>query len=245
MLARWLREPSGSPPRPSRVSTSRRGSPGSMRSGTGQPSGSPRDGRRTTRRRPCPSSCSRRKGFRGNAEDYYDPRNSFLHHVLDRRLGISDHALDRVRGGRGPGRARGRGRGTARAFHRAGRAPRPPSPDRPVPRRRAPGSRGLRGAGRPRAPRRRPARPALAGAGHHAPDLHPGAQQPEGRCTRPWATGRARCRAVERILLLAPERWRNSAIEARPRARSARAGGDAGLGGVSRACPQSIGCRPT
>jgi regulator of sirC expression with transglutaminase-like and TPR domain len=28
------------------------------------------------------------EGFRGNAEDYYDPRNSFLHHVLDRRLGI-------------------------------------------------------------------------------------------------------------------------------------------------------------
>ena len=28
------------------------------------------------------------EGFRGNAEDYYDPRNSFLHDVLDRRLGI-------------------------------------------------------------------------------------------------------------------------------------------------------------
>jgi regulator of sirC expression with transglutaminase-like and TPR domain len=27
-------------------------------------------------------------GFRGNDEDYYDPRNSFLHEVLDRRLGI-------------------------------------------------------------------------------------------------------------------------------------------------------------
>jgi regulator of sirC expression with transglutaminase-like and TPR domain len=27
-------------------------------------------------------------GFRGNAEDYYDPRNSFLNEVLDRRLGI-------------------------------------------------------------------------------------------------------------------------------------------------------------
>ncbi len=27
-------------------------------------------------------------GFRGNADDYYDPRNSFLHEVLDRRLGI-------------------------------------------------------------------------------------------------------------------------------------------------------------
>ena len=27
-------------------------------------------------------------GFRGNTEDYYDPRNSFLNEVLDRRLGI-------------------------------------------------------------------------------------------------------------------------------------------------------------
>ncbi len=27
-------------------------------------------------------------GFRGNAEDYYDPRNSFLNEALDRRLGI-------------------------------------------------------------------------------------------------------------------------------------------------------------
>jgi len=28
------------------------------------------------------------EGFRGNAEDYYDPRNSFLNDVLDRKLGI-------------------------------------------------------------------------------------------------------------------------------------------------------------
>ncbi|MDP9441402.1 MAG: transglutaminase-like domain-containing protein [Actinomycetota bacterium] len=28
------------------------------------------------------------EGFRGNEEDYYDPRNSYLHEVLDRRLGI-------------------------------------------------------------------------------------------------------------------------------------------------------------
>jgi regulator of sirC expression with transglutaminase-like and TPR domain len=28
------------------------------------------------------------EGFRGNVEDYYDPRNSFLDDVLDRRLGI-------------------------------------------------------------------------------------------------------------------------------------------------------------
>ncbi|HZP42569.1 MAG TPA: tetratricopeptide repeat protein [Candidatus Binatia bacterium] len=30
----------------------------------------------------------RTRGFRGNAEDYYDPRNSFLDQVLARRLGI-------------------------------------------------------------------------------------------------------------------------------------------------------------
>lgn len=28
------------------------------------------------------------EGLRGNSEDYYDPRNSYLNHVLDRRLGI-------------------------------------------------------------------------------------------------------------------------------------------------------------
>ncbi|MBW3557208.1 MAG: transglutaminase-like domain-containing protein [Actinobacteria bacterium] len=28
------------------------------------------------------------EGFRGNENDYYDPRNSYLHQVLDRRLGI-------------------------------------------------------------------------------------------------------------------------------------------------------------
>ena len=28
------------------------------------------------------------EGFRGNAEDYYDPRNSFLNDVIDRRVGI-------------------------------------------------------------------------------------------------------------------------------------------------------------
>lgn len=27
-------------------------------------------------------------GFRGNTRDYYDPRNSYLNHVLDRRMGI-------------------------------------------------------------------------------------------------------------------------------------------------------------
>ena len=28
------------------------------------------------------------EGFRGNGEEYYDPRNSFLNDVLARRLGI-------------------------------------------------------------------------------------------------------------------------------------------------------------
>ncbi len=28
------------------------------------------------------------RGFKGNADDYYDPRNSFLHEVIDRRVGI-------------------------------------------------------------------------------------------------------------------------------------------------------------
>mgnify|MGYP001764671664 CR=1 FL=1 len=28
-------------------------------------------------------------GFRGNADDYYDPRNSFLNDVLDRRLRLA------------------------------------------------------------------------------------------------------------------------------------------------------------
>jgi regulator of sirC expression with transglutaminase-like and TPR domain len=28
------------------------------------------------------------RGFRGNADEYYDPRNSFLNDVMDRRLGI-------------------------------------------------------------------------------------------------------------------------------------------------------------
>ena len=28
------------------------------------------------------------RGFRGNSQEYYDPRNSFLNDVLDRRLGI-------------------------------------------------------------------------------------------------------------------------------------------------------------
>ena len=33
-------------------------------------------------------SCSSRRSFRGDHEEYYDPRNSYLNEVLDRRLGI-------------------------------------------------------------------------------------------------------------------------------------------------------------
>src|SRR2546426_798558 len=29
-----------------------------------------------------------KEGFAGNSGDYYDPRNSYLNHVIDRRLGI-------------------------------------------------------------------------------------------------------------------------------------------------------------
>src|SRR5436309_5385577 len=41
---------------------------------------------------PWPDGLSRflflERGFRGNAEDYYDPHNSYLNRVLDRRLGL-------------------------------------------------------------------------------------------------------------------------------------------------------------
>ena len=33
-------------------------------------------------------SSSSRKEYRGNAEDYFDPRNSYLNEVIDRKLGI-------------------------------------------------------------------------------------------------------------------------------------------------------------
>ncbi|MCI0626781.1 MAG: transglutaminase-like domain-containing protein [Acidobacteria bacterium] len=45
-----------------------------------------------------------RWGFRGNHEDYYDPRNSFLNDVLDRRTGIPiTLALVYIEAGRGAG----------------------------------------------------------------------------------------------------------------------------------------------
>ena len=37
-------------------------------------------------------------GFTGNRDDYYDPKNSYLNDVLDRRLGIPDHPIAGLRG---------------------------------------------------------------------------------------------------------------------------------------------------
>ena len=59
--------------------------------------------------------------FRGNQEDYYDPRNSYLNEVLDRGLGIPI-TLSLVYGtiAERLGLAVGRGRSAA-AFHASGR----------------------------------------------------------------------------------------------------------------------------
>ena len=108
MLARWPREPSGSPPRPSpdldvRTWLARLDALG-YRAAERLTSEMDVDHAATA----VAQFLFEEEGFRGNAEDYYDPRNSFLHDVLDRRLGIPITLSDRVRGGRGPGRARGR-----------------------------------------------------------------------------------------------------------------------------------------
>ena len=53
-------------------------------------------------------------GFRGNDEDYYDPRNSYLNDVLSRRLGIPIMVVAGLhRGGQAPANSLG-GRGNAR-----------------------------------------------------------------------------------------------------------------------------------
>ena len=60
------------------------------------------------------------QGFRGNTEAYYDPRNSYLNEVLDRRTGIPitlSTVYIEVAPPGGPAR---RGGGPARALHRAG-----------------------------------------------------------------------------------------------------------------------------
>ena len=63
-----------------------------------------RPGRRTAPRSSPPSTASfSRRRASAATRDYYDPRNSFLNDVLDRRTGHPDHALHRVHGGRAPG----------------------------------------------------------------------------------------------------------------------------------------------
>ena len=42
------------------------------------------------------------EGFHGNTDEYYDPRNSYLNDVIDRRVGIPDHPLHHLHGGRTP-----------------------------------------------------------------------------------------------------------------------------------------------
>ena len=59
------------------------------------------------------------QGFRGNTEQYYDARNSYLNEVHRPPDRHPDHALDRLHGGRAPRRARGRGRRPARPLRRA------------------------------------------------------------------------------------------------------------------------------
>ena len=58
----------------------------SLAEGAGEYVGQGRDLRETVRR--LSEYLFVDQGFRGNDDDYYDPRNSFLHDVLDRRTGI-------------------------------------------------------------------------------------------------------------------------------------------------------------
>ena len=65
------------------------------------------------------------EGFRGNAEEYYDPRNSYLNEVLDRKTGIpiSLSVLYAAVAARvGPGARRGEPAGALHAPGRPGRA---------------------------------------------------------------------------------------------------------------------------
>ena len=87
------------------------------------------------------------QGFAGNADDYYDPRNSYLNDVLDRRLGIPitlSLVLIEV------GRRRGlevEGIGLPGHFITGARVGRRARPARSVQRRRDPDGRGVRRAG--------------------------------------------------------------------------------------------------
>ncbi len=56
------------------------------------------------------------EGFRGNRDEYYDPRNSFLNEVLDRKTRDSHHVVDSLYGGGPARRTKDRRRGDAGAF---------------------------------------------------------------------------------------------------------------------------------
>ena len=88
------------------------------------------------------------EGFRGNTDDYYDPRNSFLNDVLDRRLGIPIslsvvYLAVAARVGLDAARRR-----APRPLRRARRATRAPPAARPLPRGPAPRPGRMRGARR-------------------------------------------------------------------------------------------------
>jgi hypothetical protein len=55
--------------------------------------------------------------FKGNTDDYYDPRNSFINEVLDRRVGYPHHLVDSLHGSRAAGRHPPGGDRVARSFH--------------------------------------------------------------------------------------------------------------------------------
>ncbi len=69
-------------------------------------------------RRRARTSVSRSEGFHGNDADYYDPENSMLDSVLDRRMGIPITLVGAADRGGPPPRGRLRRRLGARALHR-------------------------------------------------------------------------------------------------------------------------------
>ena len=131
-------------------------------------------------------------GYRGNTRDYYDPRNSYLNDVLDRRTGIPiTLSVLYMELGRRVG-LRGRRRVVSRAFPGAGAAARRRDRARSV---RGRGAAVRGGAARPaeardpgrgrrrRAGGRAAARP-VPRAGDQAPDPDTPAAQPEGHLPR-------------------------------------------------------------
>ena len=134
------------------------------------------------------------QGFRGNTEEYYDPRNSYLNEVLDRRTGIpitlSTVYMEVAR------RAGLEVEGVGLPGHFVVRIQTPgtAAPRRPVPRRDAAHREGLPGAPRPDLRRQGEARAedarALPAPGH----ARAHAAQPEGHL--PSGPGRARARCA-------------------------------------------------